>query len=147
MEPVDLTQVPLVDNHCHGLYRAQSPMDVAAWRQLFTESSDPGMRRDHVATTLFYRRLIHEMAAFYECAAEEEAILAARNGQTGSDVAAALMQESNFDALITDQGYPPPELLLPDERTAALANCRVVPILRVELLMQRLIAEHEAMED
>jgi hypothetical protein len=146
MEPVDLSQVPLVDNHCHGLYRAQSPMDVASWRQLFTESSDPGMRRDHVATTLFYRRLIREMAAFYECAAEEEAVLAARNGQTGSDLIAALMQESNLDALLTDQGYPTPELLLQSEETAALANCRVAPILRVELLMQRLIAEHETME-
>ena len=57
METVDLTQVPVVDNHCHGILLDQTFGDIASWRGAFTESADPGMARDHVATTAFYQRL------------------------------------------------------------------------------------------
>ena len=57
MEVVDLTRVPVVDNHCHGTLLDQTFGDIASWRGAFTESTDPGMARDHVATTAFYQRL------------------------------------------------------------------------------------------
>ncbi len=147
MQAVDLSHVPLVDNHCHGLYRDQGPLDAYAWRRMFTESSDPGMRREHVATTLFYRRLIREMAVFFECAPEEEAVLAARAAWKAEDLIGTLLRAANFDALLVDRGYPPRDLLLPDGEVAALAGCRAAPMLRVELVMQRLIAEHGALDD
>ncbi len=52
------------------------------------------------------------------------------------------MRAANFDVLFIDKGYPPPDLLLPDATVSDLANCRVAPMLRVELLMQRLIIEN-----
>jgi hypothetical protein len=50
MTPIDLSQIPLADNHCHGFYLTQEPVDVFSWRKLFTESSDPGMQSKHGAT-------------------------------------------------------------------------------------------------
>jgi hypothetical protein len=58
MEAVDLTHVPVVDNHCHGVTTDQAFRGVEAWRRAFTESTDSEMPREHVATTAFYRRLI-----------------------------------------------------------------------------------------
>ena len=142
MVPIDLSNVPLADNHCHGIYQTQAPADLTAWRRLFTESSDPEMRSKHVATTLFYRRLIREMAAFFECEQTEEAVLAARQQHDDQSLVSKFLQAANFDILFVDKGYPPPELLLSDTMVSDLANCRVAPILRVELLMQRLIAEN-----
>ncbi len=76
MAHIDLSNVPLADNHCHGIYQTQALADLTTWRRLFTESFDPAMQSTHVATTLFYRRLIREMAAFFECEPTEEAVLA-----------------------------------------------------------------------
>lgn len=145
MTPIDLSNIPLADNHCHGIYQVQTPVDVTAWRQLFTESSDPGMRSTHVTTTLFYRRLMREMATFFECEPTEEAVLAARQQLDDQSLISKFLRSANFDVLFVDKGYPPPELLLPDTVISNLANCRVAPMLRVELLMQRLIAENSVL--
>ncbi|HEX9132283.1 MAG TPA: amidohydrolase family protein [Ktedonobacteraceae bacterium] len=145
MTPVDLSNISLADNHCHGIYQAQAPVDITAWRQLFTESSDPGMLSTHVTTTLFYRRLVREMAAFFECEPTEEAVLAARQQLDDQSLISKFLRSANFDVLFIDKGYPSPELLLADAVLCDLANCRVAPMLRVELLMQRLIAENSVL--
>jgi hypothetical protein len=142
MTPIDLSNIPLADNHCHGIFQSQAPGDLTAWRGLFTESFDPAMRSTHVANTLFYRRLIHEMAAFFGCEPTEEAVLAARQEHNDQNLISKFLRAANFDVLFIDKGYPPPEMLLSDATVSDLANCRVAPMLRVELLMQRLIAEN-----
>ena len=71
MQTMNLTQVPVVDNHCHGIMQDQTFDDLAIWRRSFTESTDPGMARDHVASTAFYRRLILTLADFLGCEPEE----------------------------------------------------------------------------
>ncbi len=145
MTSIDLTHVPLADNHCHGIFRTQGPMDIPAWRQHFTEASDRTMRTTHVATTLFYRRLIRAMAEFFECEATEDAVLAARQKYDDRSLVRQYLQAANFEVLFLDKGYPPQQLLLSDAEHAELAGCRVAPMLRVELLMQELIARHDTL--
>ena len=36
MESVDLTNVPIVDNHCHGVTTDQAFGDVEAWKRTFS---------------------------------------------------------------------------------------------------------------
>ena len=86
METVDLRDVPVVDNHCHGILRSQRFDDLESWRRAFTESADPAIPRDHVATTAFYRRLIRRLADFFECDPGEEAVLAAREQRNVADL-------------------------------------------------------------
>ena len=145
MTPIDLSNIPLADNHCHGIFQTQAPVDITAWRGLFTESSDLGMRSKHVTNTLFYRRLVREMATFFECEPTEDAVLAARQRHDDQSLVSNFLQAANLDVLFVDKGYPPPELLLSDATVSDLANCRVAPMLRVELLMQRLIAENDTL--
>ncbi|HYX50003.1 MAG TPA: hypothetical protein VE843_09700, partial [Ktedonobacteraceae bacterium] len=142
MTPIDFSHIPLADNHCHGIYRTQAPANVDAWRGLFTESTDPGMRTIHVATTLFYRRLIRKMAAFFDCEPTEEAILTVRRQFNDQDLIRSFLRAANFDVLFIDKGYPAQDLLLSDTTVSELANCQVAPMLRVELVMQSLIAEN-----
>ncbi len=145
MTPIDFSNVALADNHCHGIYRTQTPVDVTAWRGLFTKSTDPEMRSKHVTTTLFYRRLIREMATFLDCEPTEEAILTARQQLGEQKLIQSFLRDANFDVLLIDKGYPSQELLLSDAMVSDLANCRVAPMLRVELLMQRLITENASL--
>ncbi len=146
MPALDLSGVPVVDNHCHGIYRAQAIADVATWRGYFTESRDPETRAQHAAHTLYYHRLIREMAGFLGCEPSEVAVIATREQRSGDEMIASLLRAANIQALLIDKGYPDPDSVLPDDRVSALGGCRVGPILRLETLMQELIATHEALE-
>lgn len=145
MEAVDLTQIPVVDNHCHGIRPDQTFEDLASWRRAFTESTDPGMPRDHVATTAFYRRLIQTLASFLGCEPDEEAVLAARNGIEGRKLTGDLLRAANVDTLLLDTGFPPPEEVFPVPELGELGGCRAEPMLRLEVLMESLLSEHDSL--
>jgi predicted TIM-barrel fold metal-dependent hydrolase len=146
MPAIDLTSIPVVDNHCHGLYAAQTASDAQAWRGHFTESRMPRMREVFAGQTLFYQRLMRELATFFGCATEEAAVLAARGALKQDALISALLRAAHIEALLIDQGYPPRELLLPDAEITRLAGCRAMPMLRLELLMQDLIVQHETLD-
>ena len=74
---IDLAHVPIIDQHCHGLYLNHSPSTVEQWRPHFTESADQVMRIRHVADTLYYRRLTREFASFLGCEPSDEAVIEA----------------------------------------------------------------------
>jgi uncharacterized protein len=145
VEAVDLRDVPVVDNHCHGILRSQDFDDLVSWREAFTESADPGMPREHVASTAFYRRLIRTLASSFGCEPDEEAVLSARAGRDGLAHTAELLRAANVEALLTDTGYPPPEKVLPRDELAKLGDCRTEPMLRLETLMERLLSEHDSL--
>ena len=147
MQTVDLTQVPVVDNHCHGVMRDQAFGEIMAWRRALTESADPGMPRDHVATTALYRRLVRTLAAFLDCEPREEAVFAARGGRDGRELAAALLRAANIDSLLLDTGFPPPDEVFSVPETGEMGGCRAEPMLRLEVLMESLLAEHDSLAD
>ena len=138
MEALDLTPVPVVDNHCHGVTKSQAFGDVVAWRGAFTESADLGMARDHVATTALFRRMIPALASFFECEPDEGDVLAARSERNGRDLTAELLRAAN--TLLIDTGVPPPEQVFPVEETGEIGACRTEPMLRLEILMEELLA-------
>jgi uncharacterized protein len=145
MEAVDLTGVPVVDNHCHGVATDQTFADLIAWRRQFTESTDPGMPREHVATTALYRRLIRTLAPFLDRDPNEDAVFAARAARDGRELTAELLRAANIETLLLDTGFPPPEEVFPVPELGELANCRAEPMLRLEILMERLLAQHETL--
>jgi predicted TIM-barrel fold metal-dependent hydrolase len=147
VEAVDLRHVPVVDNHCHGILRSQNFDDLASWRRAFTESADPGMPREHVASTAFYRRLIRTLAEFFGCEPDEETVLAARAQRDPPELTAELLRAANIETLLIDTGYPPPEAVLQGADLARLGDCRTEPMVRLETLMERLLAEHDSLEE
>ena len=147
MEAVDLRHVPVVDNHCHGILRSQNFDDLASWRQAFTESADPGMPREHVGSTAFYRRLIRTLAEFFGCEPEEEAVLTVRAQRDPPELTAELLRAANIETLLIDTGYPPPEEVLPGAELAQLGDCRTEPMVRLETLMECLLVEHDSLEE
>jgi uncharacterized protein len=147
MEVVDLTQVPVVDNHCHGILLDQTFGDIASWRGAFTESTDPGMAWDHVATTAFYGRLTRTLAGFLACEPEEQTVYAARTGKDGQEFAATLLRAANIDTLLIDTGFPPPQEVLPVPELGELGGCGAEPMLRLEVLMERLLGENDSLAE
>jgi uncharacterized protein len=144
-EAVGLRHIPVVDNHCHGILRSQNFDDLVSWRRAFTESADPGMSRDHIATTAFYWRLIRALSGFFGCEPHEVAVLATRKEREGSELTGSLLRAANIETLLLDTGYPRPEEVLPGDKLAKLGDCRIEPMLRLETLMERLLAEHDSL--
>jgi predicted TIM-barrel fold metal-dependent hydrolase len=57
-----------------------------------------------------------------------------------------LMGAARIEALVIDEGYPPAEQVLGRDEAAGVSGCRVAPLLRLEPLMERLIAAHATLE-
>jgi uncharacterized protein len=145
MESVDLTNIPVVDNHCHAVTTDQAFGKVEAWRRAFTESTDAGIPREHVATAAFYRRLIRALAPFLGCESTEDAVFAARTAREGKGLTAELLRSANIDTLLLDTGFPPPEVVFPMPELAELGGCRGEPVLRLEVLMESLLTEYDTL--
>ena len=145
MESVSLTNIPVVDNHCHGVTKEQAFGNVEAWRRAFTESTDAGMPREHVATTAFYRRLIRTLAPFLGCETTEDAVFAARTAREGKALTAELLRSANIETLLLDTGFLPPEEVFPVPELGELGGCRAEPMLRLEVLMEGLLTEHDTL--
>ncbi len=137
-----LEAIPIVDHHCHSLLR-RPPADVAAFRACFTESPDGRIARDHLPASLFYRRAVRDLAAFYGVEGED-ALVALCASRPLAERAAALFADARFDTLLVDVGYRPDEYLSPDELAAFVP---VRPILRLERAAEELLAEASSADD
>jgi hypothetical protein len=133
---VDLADVAVVDNHCHGVERGTGRDGVAAWRALFSESPDPVMRSQAVADTVFYQRLLTEMAEHHGVDADEEAVLAARGAHADDVLSARLLTDARVGALVLDTGFPDPATTLPADQLGV----QTALLLRIELVLQELVA-------
>ena len=142
---MDLSAVPILDQHCHALLRDGTVSGPAAYARFFTESDDPAMHAHHASETVFYRWAIRELAGFLGCASTTEAVLAARAGHSADALARRLLGEANIAALLVDHGYRTEETWPPGE-LAGRVPCRVSPILRLETLAQALIVQHETFD-
>ena len=140
---VDLDDVAVVDNHCHGVERGAGSGGVGAWRSLFSESPDPSMRTQAVADTVFYQRLVTEMAHHHGVPVGEAEVLAARGGYGDAELARRLLTDAVVGALVVDTGYPDPAASLP----VTELGTEVALLQRLELVMQDLVAAAPTYDD
>src|SRR5438045_1838679 len=120
---LDLTNIAVIDNHCHPILKDQSISSPSAWRQLFSEAADASTKERHVPFTVFYRRLIRSMARFHDCQPTEEAVLAARESCDRSAMLRRLGAEANIHTLVIDTGYPPQAHTTPNDVFVTSFGC------------------------
>jgi uncharacterized protein len=125
----------LVDHHAHGILRAP-PASLDEFRGLFSESPDP-RQWPHVATAVTYRRAIAKLAEFLDCEPSENSVFGLRLATDPAEYAARLLRATGTETLLVDDGYPPRELGTSWDELGELANCRALPIMRIE----RVVAE------
>lgn len=147
MTAIDLSGIPVIDNHCHGIYRDSAALNLAAWRERLTEGSGPETRNEHVATTLVYRRLVHHLARFFGCADTDEAVVAARAQLSTEELVGNLFRAANFDALVLDTGLPLPAEVFTPAEIEELSGLRAATLLRVEIVMQELLTQVSTLDD
>jgi hypothetical protein len=125
-----LNGIALVDHHAHGILR-EPPRTLDVFRGLFSESDDP-RQWPHVATAVTYRRAIRALAAHFGCEAGEEAVYAYRLATEPGEYAASLLRATGTEALLVDDGFPPPAESVEWRALGELAGCRSLPVMRIE---------------
>src|SRR3954471_3590742 len=139
-----LNEVALVDHHAHGILR-DPPRTLDEFRGLFSESEDP-RQWPHVATGATYRRAIRALADFLDCEPSEETELAQRTGfdrleeavfahrlsVDPLDYASLVLQATNTEVLLIDDGFPEPAISVEWRELGELAGCVARPIMRIE---------------
>ncbi len=143
---LDLTSIPVVDNHCHPVLLNQQ-LDAQSFRGYFTEASDASFSETHIPNTVYYLLLLRQLATFYGCQNSEIDILAIRNALNGDALIERFLRAANIDTLILDPAFPLPQICYTPERMGQLGHCRVASMLRLETLMQRLIVQYHDFDE
>ena len=136
---LDLSAIPIVDNHCHSLLRLQPP-DDDAFRIHLTESYYPEIARDDVPHSLFYQWTLRELAGLLDCEPTPEAVHAARRERGLEWLTREIVRRGNFKTWLVDTGYGADTTFSLDE-LRGVAPCRIEEVIRLEPLIERLIVE------
>ena len=153
---IDLSGLPVVDVHCHpflnrGELTAEEFTNLASFGGGSVAYMEQGgitvdesvhaelqrVKRD----TVYFRRMVLDLARFFDTEATLDAVLAARNAAVASgysDYVQRLYGDANLMTLVFDFGYPVPNLALDGVR--AELPVEIVPILRIEPLIVGLLA-------
>jgi uncharacterized protein len=132
---LDLSAIPLIDDHCHSISASFQESSVERFLHTFTEATDARLLAYHVPQSVTYRRAIRDLAAFLDCAATPEMVLQARRHRP--DYLAALGRQAGIRGLLVDSAYPPDTLSLAQLRVGF--GCHVGEVLRIETVAEELI--------
>ncbi len=141
-EPLDLTHIPVVDQHCHPWRRFTTPFTAEGYRMLFTEGGDldvgPG-----VPGTVYYRWTLRELAGLLGCAPREADVLEARAALGHDAFAGKLMTSAGIEAAVLDFKYAGRgiENFTVEEMGAQLGGAVTVGALRLESVLEELVEE------
>lgn len=143
--PPAFADIPLFDHHAHSLRRRQ-PETPEAFRAHFTESDAPEIVAGHVGWSLFYRRALGDLAAFFDSPVSEAAILAARARRPFPELTRELFDGGGIGALLIDPGFRAAEHY-DLEALRGLLSRPAGELLRLEVLAERLIPAADGWPD
>jgi len=145
---LDLTSIPVVDNHCHPILREQR-LETLQYRAYFNEARDPLFAEQHVINSVPYLWMLRQLATIFGCLSKnnEEEVLKARKRLDSDTLVEHLYRAARIDTLILDEAHPDPEICYTPEQMGQLGHFRVARMLRLETLMQELIVEFEDFDE
>jgi uncharacterized protein len=138
---LDLSDIAVVDNHCHGLYSDPAPITGATYHHRFSECAGEPFGPDHTATAVHYLWALRQIAGVLGCEPDEEAVLAARAAHSLDELDALFLRSANIAWLLVDDGYPDPADCSDREKLAQRGACRVGWVERIETVAAGLVAD------
>lgn len=129
--------ISLVDNHAHPVMELEADSFAEEFPTLFTEGDlDPSDARH----TVHYRRLLRFLRDNFEGETEKELLTQRRNVDL-KEYTRDLIDRSGTGVILADDGYPdtsPAEF-------QSYTSADVYPILRLELIIEELLPEHDTL--
>lgn len=140
---MDLSDLPVVDGHCHPLLLDPWAVSPETFLSLFSESR-PGAMAAHVPHTGYFTRALRDLAARLGTEPTVPAVLE-RRGTLGREAASRVLTQSRVTTLLVDTGYPPMGMRLGEMRR--LLSCPVYEIFRIETCAEGLLTKALPFED
>jgi hypothetical protein len=152
---IDTSALPVVDAHCHpflnqGKLNPEQFTDIVSFGGITPEymaAGDVTVDADLVGElqrikrdTLYFRSMLKQLAAFFDCPPVLESVLEERNRaveQGYTDYVRRLYEGCGLTTLVTDFGYPQPPISIP--RFVEDIPVDVIPIYRIEPLIADLL--------
>jgi uncharacterized protein len=134
---VDLSDLPVIDGHCHPLFSDPWILGPDNFLGLFTEGRADTMA-PHIPHTGYFRRALQHFAHRLDADVAVDAVIERRR-QLGAEAACRTLSESRVAALLIDTGYPPEAMPLPLMRLAL--PCVIHEVFRIETCAQSLLAK------
>ena len=152
---IDTSGLPVVDVHCHPFVRqGQVNSDQFTNTISFGGGSTAYMTAGGVSVddalvgelqrmkrdVVYFRHMLAQLAAFFDCSPELEEVIAERNKAVAADYAGyvkRLFDDCGLTTLVTDFGYPQP--MVPVAQFVEDMPAQVVPIYRIEPLIVELL--------
>src|SRR5215471_19136188 len=140
---VSLSDLPVVDGHCHPLLPDPLALGAADFLNFFTEAREATMA-GHVQHSRLLQRTIRELGRRLGVQADISRILERRR-QVGVEHACHALTESRVAALLVDTGYPPDAMSIDSMRR--ILPCRVHEVFRIETCAQSLLDKNLPYEE
>lgn len=152
---VDTSALPVVDVHCHPfLNHGETNPEIFTNTVSFGGASTEYMSAGGVKVddqlkaelqrfkrdTLYFRFMQHQLAPFFDCPAELEAIIQERNKAVAegySEYVKRLYSDCGLNTLVVDFGYPQPPVTV--SQFSQEIPLEIVPIYRIEPLIVDLL--------
>ena len=146
--PLDLTHIPVVDQHCHPWLRHSPTYEPESYWTLFTEGVHPGVHAQ-VPHTIYYRWTIRELARLLKCDPTEDDVLANRAAMGHDAFAARLMTEANVESAILDHLFSGrgSDNFSVAQMGPQLGGARTYAAVRLETVLAEIVAESDDAEE
>src|SRR5260370_22847474 len=105
---LDLSGIPIVDQHAHNLVRPEVELPYTA---AFTEGYDPEVATGYVKDTLCFRRSLREVAALLGCAPRLDVVEATRRRLGFDELTRRFFAASGVESLLLADGFLPDQIL------------------------------------
>jgi predicted TIM-barrel fold metal-dependent hydrolase len=139
---VDLSAVPLYDHHAHALFR-ESVWRRAPLEPYFSEASDPAFLDRFGRDTLSFRRGVKELAGFYGCAPDLDAVIEARRATAYPDLVRRMFADARIGHWLIDDGLWVGDLMTAADCGAMVPTVPVRRIVRLEVELASLVERHD----
>ncbi len=147
---IDLSSQPVTDIHCFSFAQTRS-LTRASLARLFmgggptVMSLKPEVSEGDLASSVAYRRMIHELSLFLNVEGTDAEVLRRRNGRARdlSRDLASLCQAARIEGLVLDNGLEPVGF----EEFQRYAPARLKRVFRIEPLLKSLLERSKTFEE
>lgn len=104
----EILEIDAVDQHAHNVRKAEYELPFIA---AFTEATDEAVWRQDAPHGLFFRRSLKQLAEVYECEANLDSVLEARNSLDLTGRTRLMIEHARLRTLLLDDGLAPGEVM------------------------------------
>ncbi len=142
----EISEIELLDHHCHAPLRLDGPLDAVTLRATFTESANRIVQEQDVTNTSGYRTMIRWLAGLLSADPTENAVLEARNRRNPADYHRLLADDARLGPLYNDFLFQQ-KLCYSSSEWEEMTGREVRGLLRIETLAEQMVSESDTWED